>query len=406
MNIVLINHYAGSVEMGMEFRPYYFAREWVKMGHRVHIVAADYSHLRTKNPEVTKDFQTEKIDGIYYHWVKTGRYEGNGGRRALTMFRFVGKLWICADKIAKAWKPDVVITSSTYPLDTYAGQRIAKLCGARLIHEVHDLWPMTLTEIGGMCKLHPFVVAIQAAENSAYRHSDEVVSLLPAAKKHMVRHGMKPEKFVHIPNGVVLKDWETPQDLPKEHLQVLEIFMKNGTFVAGYFGGHARSNALDTLLDAAKELASSDIRFVLVGDGLEKQRLIERVKEEKIENVIFLPPIQKKAVPTLLSYFDCSLICAADSPLYRFGICPNKLFDSMMAAKPVIKTIHTPDSIVRKYHCGWIVKPQDGRKLAYAVDRMYHLSKEKRERMGKNGKQAILKYFTYTALAQKFEQLF
>ena len=177
MNILLINHYAGSPEMGMEFRPFYFAREWVKMGHHVDIAAADYSHLRMKNPEISKDFQTETIDGITYHWIKTGRYEGNGAARALTMFQFVGKLWRNAGEIARKWKPDVVITSSTYPLDTYAGQRIAKKSGAGLIHEVHDMWPLTLVEVGGMSRYHPFVLLLQMAENSAYRHSEFVVSL-------------------------------------------------------------------------------------------------------------------------------------------------------------------------------------------------------------------------------------
>lgn len=57
--------------MGMEFRPYYFGREWVKMGHRVDIIAADFSHIRRKNPIVAHDFDTEDIDGITYHWVKT-----------------------------------------------------------------------------------------------------------------------------------------------------------------------------------------------------------------------------------------------------------------------------------------------------------------------------------------------
>ena len=50
MNILYLEHYAGSPEMGMEFRPYYLSREWVKAGHSVHIVAGDYSHLRRKNP--------------------------------------------------------------------------------------------------------------------------------------------------------------------------------------------------------------------------------------------------------------------------------------------------------------------------------------------------------------------
>ena len=94
MKILLINHYAGSPEMGMEFRPYYMAQEWIRQGHEVDIIAADYSHLRRKNPKVQRDWQIEEIDGIRYHWLRTGDYDGNGVRRALTMFRFVGKIWL------------------------------------------------------------------------------------------------------------------------------------------------------------------------------------------------------------------------------------------------------------------------------------------------------------------------
>ena len=87
MNILYLDHYAGSADMGMEFRPYYLSKEWTKMGHKVTIVAGDYSHLRRKNPTVEKDFQTEMIDGIEYVWLKTGEYSGNGGKRAMTMLR-------------------------------------------------------------------------------------------------------------------------------------------------------------------------------------------------------------------------------------------------------------------------------------------------------------------------------
>ena len=92
MNILLINHYAGSPEMGMEFRPYYMAREWIKLGHKVAIIAGDYSHLRQKNPSIKKDFTKAKIDGITYCWVKTGQYTGNGVKRALSLASVPGKL--------------------------------------------------------------------------------------------------------------------------------------------------------------------------------------------------------------------------------------------------------------------------------------------------------------------------
>ena len=389
MNILLINHYAGSPEMGMEFRPFYFAREWVKMGHHVDIAAADYSHLRMKNPEISKDFQTETIDGITYHWIKTGRYEGNGAARALTMFQFVGKLWRNAGEIARKWKPDVVITSSTYPLDTYAGQRIAKKSGAGLIHEVHDMWPLTLVEVGGMSRYHPFVLLLQMAENSAYRHSKFVVSLLPFAKKYMIRHGMDAKKFVEIPNGVVIEDWERPEELPEEYKVVLEEFRQDGKFIVGYFGGHALSNALDTLLDVAKLLKSKKIQFVLVGDGTEKSRLMERKHKEGIENICFFNTIPKRSIPNLVSYFDCSYMGVLDSPLYRFGICLNKMYDSMMAGKPIICAVNTPTTPVEKYQCGVMVRTPRAEKQAEAIERIYQLPEEQRNQMGTRGKYAV-----------------
>lgn len=407
MNILLINHYAGSPEMGMEFRPYYFAEEWMKLGHRVDIIAADYSHLRIKNPEVTQDFQTEEIDGIRYHWLKAGHYEGNGTARALSMFRFVGKLWRHAGRIVKKYRPDVVITSSTYPLDTYAGQRIARKSGARLIHEVHDMWPATLTELGGMSRYHPFVVLMQKAENSAYRHSDRIVSLPPLAKEYMVKHGMRPDKFAAIPNGIVREDWENPDPLPDEHREALEKLRAEGKFIVGYFGGHALSNALDTLLDAAKQIKEKDIQFVLVGKGIEKRRLIKRVREEKIENVMFLPPVPKKSVPDLLQYFDCSFIGSMLCALYRrFGVCLNKMYDSMMAGKPVLFAVDTSGSPIEAYQCGIVVKPEHAGKIAANIERLFHMPEEERRKVGERGKQAVLACFTYDVLGKQFADLF
>ena len=88
MKILLINHYAGSPQLGMEFRPYYMAREWQKSGHEVLIVGATFSHLRKKQPLISD----ENIDGVHYRWVKVNAYKGNGIGRIVSMFLFVNKL--------------------------------------------------------------------------------------------------------------------------------------------------------------------------------------------------------------------------------------------------------------------------------------------------------------------------
>ena len=139
MNILLINHYAGSLVHGMEYRPYYLAREWVRLGHSVTIAAASVSHVRTVSPSIQGFMTREILDGISYLWLKTPAYDGNGFLRAINIFSFVGQLLLHSNKIAKTVQPGVVIASSTYPLDIVAACAIARRSGARVIFEVHDL---------------------------------------------------------------------------------------------------------------------------------------------------------------------------------------------------------------------------------------------------------------------------
>lgn len=84
MHILLINHNSGSIGHGMEFRPYAFAREWTKAGHKVTIVADSYSHYRQKNVE-SADVVQEKIEGIDYVWLPVSKYNSNGLDRLANM---------------------------------------------------------------------------------------------------------------------------------------------------------------------------------------------------------------------------------------------------------------------------------------------------------------------------------
>ena len=405
MNILLINHYAGSPEMGMEFRPYYFAREWVKMGHKVDIIAADYSHLRRKNPQIEKDFQNEVIDGINYHWIKTNTYEGNGVKRAVTMAQFVGKLWFKSKKIIRELEPDVVICSSTYPIDTFVRQRIRKLSKkkVKLIHEVHDMWPATLVELGGMSRYNPFVVAMQIGENSAYRRSDFVISLAEYTEEYMKDHGLKEGRFECVPLGIDLQEWEEVKELSKTHRTLLEELKRKDKFIVGYFGGHAMSNALDYLIEAAKEINKKNdgIHFVLVGEGVEKSRLVDMTYESGISNVTFLPPIPKTEIPSLLKLFDCIYMGTHKNSLYRFGMCLNKMLDSMMSGKPLICSISAPPTWAEKSGCGIIVESQNIQEIVNAIDRIYTMSVEKRAEMGKKGREYARRGFDVRVLAQQ-----
>ena len=402
LNILYINHYAGSLKHGMEFRPYYMAREWLKKGHSVRVIAGDFSHLRTINPSVKKDFETENIDGIEYQWIKTGEYQGNGLKRALTMFRFVWKLRRKAKKLAREFKPDVVISSSTYPLDTYAAQKIAKIAKCKYLHESHDIWPLTLTEIGGMSKNNPFVKVLAMAEKSCYKNAFKIVSVLPDANKHMLNHGLCDEnKFIYIPNGIAVEDWNNFENVPEEHQNLVDKLKKENKFIVCYLGGHAISNYLEVLIDAARICTDKDIAFVLVGKGVEKEKLEKRVAEENIDNVYFLPPVNKKAVPTMLSQADLLYIGAKPCKLYEYGVSMNKLYDYMMSARPIVNAVRASNNEVEQANCGIYVEPV-GENIAQAITKIKYLDENTLKTMGENGKNWVLKNCSYDILADSF----
>ncbi|MEX2080953.1 MAG: glycosyltransferase, partial [Dehalococcoidia bacterium] len=158
LSILLINHYAGSPRHGMEFRPWYLAHEWQAQGHRVHVVAASASHVRSSQPATTANRTSELVDGVPYTWFRTPGYHGNGFRRVLNMLAFVLQLLWASRWLRRAAAPDVVIASSTYPLDIFPAWYIARRSGARLVFEVHDLWPLSPVQLGGVPRWHPYIL--------------------------------------------------------------------------------------------------------------------------------------------------------------------------------------------------------------------------------------------------------
>ena len=402
MNILLINHYAGSPQLGMEFRPYYMAREWQKAGHEVLIVGATFSHLRKRQPQPSD----EVIDGVHYRWVKTNEYKGNGIGRIRSMFSFIWQLKHRYKKILNGFVPDVVIASSTYPLDNYPAKKIADHYGAKYIYEIHDLWPLSPMELGGYSPKHPFIQVMQRAEDFAYANVDAVVSMLPKAIDHAEERGLPREKFFYVPNGIVEEDWENPENISNDLRSEIEKIRTKYDFIVGYLGGHAISNSLDSYIDAAKMLSDKRIAFVLVGNGVEKQRLVKKVDDENINNVFFFDPIPKTQVPSLLSFMDILFIGWKKNPVYRFGISPNKIFDYEMSGKPIVHAVEAANDPVAEAGCGISVEPENANAIASAIMELSSLPKEERDKLGIKGHDYVLKNHTYSVLANKFIQVF
>lgn len=388
----------------MEFRPYYLAREWQRLGHRVRIVAAAHAHVRTHNPDLKGQSRCdETIDKVDYTWLATLAYHGNGLGRARNMAAFIMRLYREGSALARTVRPDVVIASSTYPLDIWPAHRIARLSGARLLYELHDLWPLSPMELGGYSPRHPFIRLLQAAENYACRHADGVISILPEVRAHLEAHGMAPHKLHFVPNGTDTSEWlRALLPLPTAIADMLAAQRACGHFIVGYAGSHGVANALDTLLDAAALMRNDPVTFLLAGSGPEKERLRQRARAERLDHVHFLDPVTKAYVPALLAVFDAAYIGLQRQPLFRFGVAPNKLIDYMMAARPVVYAIEAGNDLVADAGCGVSVRAQDARAVAQAIRSIRALDAGQRTAMGARGRAYVLENLTYPVLGQRF----
>ena len=404
MKILLINHYAGSIYHGMEFRPYYIAREWVKMGHEIVIVASSFSHLRHKNPIISGDTQEEIIDGIRYIWIKTPEYHGNDFARIRNMLSFIRKLYRYLPTITKEFVPDAVIASSTYPVDSYPARWIAKKHNAKFVFELHDLWPMSPQVLGHMSKWHPFIMVMQRAEDYWCRNADVVISLLPDAYKHLVTRGMAMDKYHVVPNGVDLTEWIGElEKIPDKHKRFLTQLKKENKFLIAYTGGLVSSNSLHLIIDMADALRDDcSLYFLLVGKGPEQGRLEQKIRELSLNNISILPPVPKKAVPALFSYMDLFIRISTGTELEQYGSSPNKIFDYMMSGKPVLWTYSAEDNWIDNAKCGFTIFKYNLNEICRKIREIHSMDADALRRIGLNGREYIIKNLTYPILAQKF----
>lgn len=400
--IWIFNQYAATPETGMSGRNYYLARELGKLGHRVYLVAARWHHLLYDEHAAAGAPTLEQRDYFTFVRVPMPKYgHAHHPKRVLNWLFFIWRIRQLPNTIPD--RPDVVIYSSP-SLPGYLGaEAVARKFDAQLIFEVRDLFPLTLVQVGGRSERHPFVRWLQWIEDRAYRNADKVVSNLKFAVDHMIVRGMASEKFSWIPNGIDPDEVSDPQPLSPS----IMLAIPKDTFKVGYVGTIGAANQLDVMVDAAIALRDrSDITFLIVGKGKDRESIENRIRENGLTNIQVMGPIDKPQVQSMLTLLDACYIGLINKSLFKFGVSPNKLFDYMLAGKPIIYGIdsgayHPIDDI----QAGIEIQPGCPEKLAEATTKLMELSDVEREAMGERAKSAALKQYNYVAAAKQYEDL-
>lgn len=399
MNIWLINHYAIPPSRAGGTRHHTFAKLLGSSGNDVTIVASSFDHATRQETRLGphENFRLEVVDGVRYLWIRTRPYQRNSLARLVNTLEFAFRL-LYRTPLNKLGSPDAIVGSSPHLFAPLAGLRLARRYGVPFILEVRDIWPQSLIDLSGISEGNLLMKIFSAIERHLYSHADHIVSLLPGAKDFMIERGAAAERVTWIPNYANLESAPPATALPE-----------GNPFTLVYAGAHGVANDLDTILSAAGILKARQLdgrfRFRIVGEGPEKARLLERVRAEELAHVSMEPSIPKEQIHQLLADADACLMILKDSPVFRWGVSPNKLFDYMAAARPTLFCVNTHFNPILDAQGGLSVRPGDPEALAASIIELSELSADRRAEMGRSARRYVEMNHDASKLSVKLEQM-
>jgi glycosyltransferase involved in cell wall biosynthesis len=372
-------------------------RELVRIGHDCTIITSD-SNALSEAPKFLGRVKHENIDGVKVYWLKTSKYKkANSFQRVVSWLDFEWQLWRLPKKQIK--RPDAVIVSSLSLLTIMNGLLLRIRYRCRLIFEIRDIWPLTLTEEGGYSRLNPFVFCLGLLEKIGYRYADEIVGTMPNLGKHVAKI-LGFSRDVHcIPMGFDHRKMDEVIHIRKDKRPL--DFLPAGRFIVGYVGSMGITNALDTFFGCAASMKNyPNIHFLAVGDGDSRHKYAERFG--RLPNLTIAPSVAKPVVSQMLAVCDLLYFSVFPSRVWNYGQSLNKLIEYMLAGKPVLASYSGFPSMINEANCGSFLPAGDKTALQNEIIRFSNMEQSEREEIGMRGRAWVLQNRSYEKLAHQY----
>jgi glycosyltransferase involved in cell wall biosynthesis len=401
MNIWLITKYASSIEEGFESRPFALAREFAQKGHCCSIISSDSNHFGFY-PKYKSIYNFHGSFNLFVLRIRTFKYKKTASlRRIISWIDFEMKLLFAP--LNKFPRPDIIIVSSLSLLTILNGLRIRRLFGAKLIFEIRDIWPLTMSAEGGYSKCHPFVLFLSWVEKRGYENSDLVVGTMPNLSKHVSKRlGVLKTRCECVPFGFD-PDFFFMNTSNSSRFRMAHN-LPSGKFIVGYAGSIGLSNGLDAMIDCLVNIQSDHrFLFLFLGEGACRSEYVERTKH--LSHVIFLPKVKREEVSSFLSLCDLLYFSSLKSEVWEYGWSPNKLIDYMMAGKPILASYSGFKSMINEAESGFFIEAENPKEINEALNRIIDIPKQELEEMGSKGRSWLIKNRKWQVLAEQYLSL-
>jgi len=396
MKILFVSHYFPPEVNAPANRTHEHCRRWVADGHDVTVVTGVPNHPRGRIFEGYENrwIQEEQIDGIRV--IRTWMYltPNSGFLRRVANYLLFAATAILASR--RAERPDLVVATSPQFFVGVAGALIAKMKRRPFVLEVRDLWPKSIVELG---QLHegPVLRALERLERWLYRSASGVVVNTRTFRDHVVERGVDPRRIELIYNGI---DPAVFHPRPRNEA-LLAAHGLGDRFTVAYVGTLGLAHGLTLLIDVAERMRDHDrLRFVLIGDGADREKLEREIADRGLENVQMLGLQPREAMPDWIASIDLLLVTLRDLPVFETVI-PSKIFEFLAQERPVILAARGEiRKMMTEAGGALVIDPENTDQMVAAIESVMENPAEAADR-ARAGRLWVEKDFVRDALARR-----
>lgn len=397
--ILFFTHYFPPEVNAPPNRTYEHEIEWIKKGAKVIIVTNNPNHpdgiLFTgyKNK-----FQTENLNGIEIRRMLT--FITPNERFVLrTLNYLIYMVFAFFYSLLFIRKPDVMIATTPQFFCASAGKYYAKIKRSKFILELRDLWPESIVAVGAL-KNKTIINILEKIELNLYKSADLIISVTQSFKENLIKRGINPNKIEIIYNGVYFDSFTNGKAINDKEL---EDYLKDA-FKVGYIGTIGMAHSISTLVKAAETLENSDVKFVIVGSGAERENIQNLIDEKKLKNIKIFSLRPKEEIPFIISKLDIFLVHLKKNDLFKTVI-PSKIFEGMFMKKAILIGVDgEARTIIEDAKAGEFFEPENAIELCEAVNRLKN-NRNKMNIYGDNGYNYVIENFDRKKSAEKFLSL-
>ena len=399
MRILYLSQYFPPEAGATQTRAYEMASNFVRLGHQVTMLAEVPNHPSGIIPPEYKGkyFERANLDGIEVIrvWVKASPTK-NFRNRMLFYLTFMINAAIAGLFMARGHFDLVYATSP--PL--FVGGAALAISGLRripLVFEVRDLWPESAVALGEISNRRAIAWSTRL-EEACYRKARAVVVVTQGIRQRLVERGIPPEKIFWIPNGA---NTDLFQFRPESRQKIRLELGLDDKFVAIYAGIHGVAQGLECIVDAARiAQSSSDIHFLMIGDGPKKAEIKTLANQYKLKNLTLLPEQPREHIVDYLSAADIALIPLRNLDLFK-GALPSKMFDAWACQRPILLSVDgEARNILEMCSGGIFIPPEDPNELLNSLIKLKD-SPQALQDMGTAGRIFTEQHYSRKALAEQ-----